>query len=116
MHLKIAHQLSLLLAAIVVLVVISIGGLTVWNLRSGFNDYLRVRDDEQLMRLVKLVERRAAADPQLKWLRTNEREAMRELMDDFYERPYRPHGPPGPQSAAGPADAHRRGPPDRARG
>ena len=116
MHLKIAHQLSLLLAAIVVLVVISIGGLTVWNLRSGFNDYLRVRDDEQLMRLVKLVERRAAVDPQLNWLRTNEREAMRELMDDFYERPYRPQGPPGPQSAASPADAHRRGPPDRAHG
>ena len=61
MHLKIAHQLSLLLAAIVVLAVASVGGLTVWNLRNGFNDYLRLRDDEQLMRLVKLVERRATS-------------------------------------------------------
>lgn len=110
MHLKIAHQLSLLLATIVVLAVASVGGLTVWNLRSGFNDYLRQRDDEQLMRLVKLVERRAATDPLLNWLRHNEREAMRELMDDFYERPYRPQNP---QGLASPADAPRRGPPDR---
>ena len=113
MHLKIAHQLSLLLAAIVVLVVTSIGGLTVWNLRNGFYDYLRQRDDEQLMRLVKLVERRASADPQLNWLRSNEREAMRELMDDFYERPYRPQAQKNPEAYAEP---HRRGPPDRANG
>lgn len=107
MHLKIAHQLSLLLAAIVVLAVASVGGLTVWNLRNGFNDYLRQRDDEQLMRLVKLLERRAASDPQLTWLRTDEREAMRELMDDFYDRPYRPQVP---------VDANRRGPPGGANG
>ncbi|MBY0467006.1 MAG: HAMP domain-containing protein, partial [Burkholderiales bacterium] len=112
MHLKIAHQLSLLLAAIVVLAVVSVGGLTVWNLRSGFNDYLRQRDDEQLMRLVKLVERRAASDPQLNWLRQNEREAMRELMDDFYDRPYRPQNPQRFQSPQGPADDHHRGPPE----
>ena len=48
MHLKIAHQLALLLAGMAVLVVTSVGGLTLWNLRSGFADYLRQRDDEQL--------------------------------------------------------------------
>lgn len=104
MHLKIAHQLALLLAGMAVLVVTSVGGLTLWNLRSGFADYLRQRDDEQLMRLVKLVEWRAARDPELNWLRHNEREAMRELMDEFYGRPYHPprqrdpgvdHPPPG---------------------
>lgn len=116
MHLKIAHQLSLLLAAIVVLAVVSVGGLTVWNLRSGFNNYLSQRDDEQLMRLVKLVERRAASDPQLNWLRHNEREAMRELMDDFYDRPYRPQNPQRLPNLQGPADNHPPGPPERAFG
>jgi two-component system sensor histidine kinase BaeS len=90
MPLKIAHQLSLLLTAMVVLAVACVGGLTVWNLRSGFTDYLRQRDDEQLMRLTQMIERRAASDPQLQWLRANEREAMRELMDEFYGRQFHP--------------------------
>lgn len=90
MPLKIAHQLSMLLTAMVVLAVACVGGLTVWNLRSGFTDYLRQRDDEQLTRLTQMIERRAATDPQLQWLRTNEREAMRELMDEFYGRQFHP--------------------------
>jgi len=101
MHLKIAHQLSLLLAAMVVLAVAGVGGLTVWNLRSGFTDYLRQRDDEQLMRLVQLIERRAVRDPQFNWLRADEREAMRELMDEFYGRPYRLQGGSGPPAREG---------------
>ena len=58
MRLRIAHQLSLLLAAAVVLAVLLVGGLSVWNLHSGFVDYLRLRDDEQFTRFVQLVERR----------------------------------------------------------
>jgi two-component system sensor histidine kinase BaeS len=95
MRLRIAHQLSLLLAAAVVLAVLLVGGLSFWNLRSGFVDYLRLRDEAQLTRFVQLVERRAASDPSMDWLR-NKQEAMRELVDEFNGgRPHRrPPGPP----------------------
>ena len=94
-RLRIAHQLSLLIAAAVALAVMAIGALSVWNLHSGFLDYLQLRDEEQLMRLVKLVEQRAASDPGMSWLRDN-REAMRSLMDEFSgnQMPGRPPGPP----------------------
>ena len=86
MRLRIAHQLSLLLTAAVVLAVLAVGGLSLWNLRSGFGEYLRLRDDEQLTRFVQLLERRAAADPSMNWLRGN-REAQRDLMDELMGRP-----------------------------
>lgn len=100
-----AHQLSLLLAAAVVLAVLAVGGLSVWNLRSGFADYLRQRDAERLTRLMALVEQRAAADPGMDWLRGN-REAMRGLMDEFNGRPPRGRRPGPP-----PRDAQDRPPP-----
>ena len=86
MRLRIAHQLSLLLTAAVVLAVLAVGGLSLWNLRSGFGEYLRLRDDEHLTRFVQLLERRAAADPSMNWLRGN-REAQRDLMDELMGRP-----------------------------
>lgn len=102
MRLRIAHQLSLLIATAVVLAVLAVGGLSVWNLRSGFGDYLQARDDEQLARLVQLVEQRAAGDPSMDWLR-DRREAMRELMDTFNGRGAReePPPPPGPPEFEG---------------
>lgn len=98
-RLRIAHQLSLLIAAAVALAMLSVGALSVWNLRSGFLDYLQLRDEDQLMRLVKLVERRAVTEPGMDWLRGN-REAMRTLMDEFNSNSLRnpsgnrPSGPP----------------------
>ncbi len=92
MHLRIAHQLSLLLAAAVVLAVALVGGLSLWNLRSGFVDYMRLRDEEQLTRFVQLVERRAVADPSMAWLQ-GDRQALRELVDEFYDLGAR-DGPP----------------------
>ncbi len=83
--LKIAHQLSLLMAALVVLAVVVVGGLTVWNLQRGFSEYLRQREEEQLTRLVQLLERRATRDPGMDWLRGN-RQAMRALMDELAGR------------------------------
>lgn len=94
-RLRIATQLSLLLTVAVALAVLAVGGLSVWNLRSGFIDYLRVRDDEQFTRFVHVLERRAAADSSMAWLR-DDREAMRELMDEFSGRPLRRHRPPPP--------------------
>ncbi len=113
-RLKIAHQLSLLMAAAVVLAVLVVGGLSVVNLRSGFSDYLKVRDDEQLMRLVALIEQRAAADPQLDWLR-DKPEAMRALMDEFAGRAGRGQRPPPPRGAGRPPPgANGRPPPPEA--
>ena len=67
--LRIAQQLSLLLSAAVVLAVLAVGGLSVWNLQRGFSEYLRQRDDDQLNRLVQVLEQRAAQDPTMEWLR-----------------------------------------------
>ena len=97
-RLRIAHQLSLLIAAAVALAVFLVGALSVWNLHSGFLDYLQLRDEEQLTRLTRLVEQRAATDPTMAWLRGN-REAMRSLMDEFNGVPVRgrPPGRPPPR-------------------
>lgn len=95
-RLRIAHQLSLLIAAAVVLAVLVVGGLSVVNLRSGFRDYLQARDDEQLTRFVALLEQHAGDDPQLQWLR-NDPEPMRALMDEFNGRPARGPRPPPPR-------------------
>ena len=97
---RIAHQLALLMAGAVVLAVLGVGALSLWSLRSGFNDYLQQRDEEQLTRLVKLVERRAIADPSMTWLR-DDREAMRELMDELTGRGARRRGPPPPPPGLG---------------
>jgi two-component system sensor histidine kinase BaeS len=89
-RLRIATQLSILITATVVLAVAVVGGLSVLNLREGFRDYLQVRDDEQLSRLVALIEQRSEDDPTLGWLRDNP-DPMRLLMDAFNGRP--PRGP-----------------------
>ena len=81
-RLRIAHQLSLLLTGAVMLAVLAVGSLTLWNLRSGFGEYTRQRDDEQLMRFVQLVERRASAARGMGWL-TDDPGATRDLMDEF---------------------------------
>lgn len=95
-RLPIALQLSLLIASAVVVAVLVVGGLSFLNLRSGFKDYLQVRDDEQLMRFVAMVERRAATDPELQWLR-NDPDPMRALMDEFAGRAPRGQRPPPPR-------------------
>jgi two-component system sensor histidine kinase BaeS len=112
MRLRIAHQLSLLLTAAVVLAVLAVGGLSLWNLRSGFGEYLRLRDDDQLTRFVQLLERRAAADPSMNWLRGN-REAQRDLMDELSGRPIQPRigRPEEPPDESGEPPPRRRPPP-----
>lgn len=99
-RLKIVQQLSLLLVGAVMVAVLGVGGVVAWNLRSGFSDYLRARDEAQLDRFMRLVEQRAEADPSMAWLRGS-REAMQRLMADFdrsegFERPARGGRPPPP--------------------
>ncbi len=111
MRLRIAHQLSLLLTAAVVLAVLAVGGVSLWSLRSGFGDYLRQRDEEQLTRFIQLLERRAAADPSMNWLRGN-REAQRDLMDELIGRPIQPRtGRPEETTDERGEPPHRRRPP-----
>jgi two-component system, OmpR family, sensor histidine kinase BaeS len=78
--LRIVHQLSLLLAAAVLLAVTALSTAVAWNLRSGFSDYLGARDQAELDRLAQQVALRYANEPQLQTLRS-ERSAMRELID-----------------------------------
>ncbi len=108
-RLRLAHQLSLLMAAAVVLAVVVVGTLSALNLRNGFRDYLQARDDEQLMRLVAVLEQRSVNDPQLQWLR-DEPEPMRSIMDTFNGRPGRPRrgpegGPPNRPPPPSPRDS-----------
>ena len=112
MRLRIAHQLSLLLTAAVVLAVLAVGGVSLWNLRSGFGDYLRLRDEEQLARFVQLLQRRSAADPSMNWLRGN-RDVQRDLMDELMGRPPRPRPgtPEAPPAEPGQNPQGRRPPP-----
>ena len=112
MRLRIAHQLSLLLTAAVVLAVLAVGGVSLWSLRSGFGDYLRLRDEEQLTRFVQLLERRAAADPSMNWLRGN-RAAQRDLIDELSGRPLQPRTgrPDEPPDESGEPPPRRRPPP-----
>ncbi len=92
-RLPIALQLSLLIAAAVVVAVVVVGTLSFLNLRSGFRDYLQVRDEEQLTRLVTMMERHAATDAELLWLRQDP-DPMRALMDEFSGRAPRGQRPP----------------------
>ena len=111
MRLRIAPQLSLLLAGAVVLSVVAVGGVSLWNLRNGFSDYLRLRDEEELSRFVSALERRAQADPTMDWLRGN-REAQRALIDEMRGRPEGRRPPPGTGRPPPPGpDLQRPGPP-----
>ena len=109
-RLPIALQLSLLIAAAVVVAVVVVGTLSFLNLRSGFKDYLQVRDDEQLMRFVTMLESRAANDPELQWLRQDP-DPMRALMDEFTGRAARGQRPPPPQRGYGRPPRREDGPP-----
>lgn len=114
-RLPIALQLSLLIASAVVMAVLVVGGLSFLNLRSGFKDYLQVRDEEQLMRFVAMVERRAATDVELQWLR-QDRDPMRALMDEFSGRAPRGQRPPQPQSGYDRPPRREDSPPSTPRG
>lgn len=99
MRLGIAQQLSLLLAGAVALAVLTVGGLSAWTLGSGFSDYLRLRDEEQMTQLAELVQARAAANQGMSWL-SQDRLAMRDLMDELHGRPPQRELDPPPQTAA----------------
>ena len=55
MRLRLVHTLSLTLLAFAGLAVLALGGLTAWNLRNGFGNYLAARDVEHLERFAEVV-------------------------------------------------------------
>ncbi|MBI2768401.1 MAG: HAMP domain-containing protein [Burkholderiales bacterium] len=85
MRLRIVHQLSLLLAAAVLLAVAAVGGLVAWNLKTGFSDYLRSRDQQQLERFAQVVADRAGLDGLLT-ASGGVQVRMKDLMDEFLHR------------------------------
>ncbi len=99
-RLHLVHQLALLLTGAAVLSVAITGGFTVWNLRTGFSEYMRLRDQDAVEQLTRVITQRAAQDSSMAWLRRN-REAYHALLrsagigqdDDPHggsERPLRP--------------------------
>ena len=54
LRLSLVHQAVLLLVAAVLLAVTALGAAVVWNLRSGFSDYLRLQDQAWLDRFTSL--------------------------------------------------------------
>ena len=84
MRLRIVHQLSLLLVGSVLLALLAMAGFVTWNLKSGFSDYLRDRDQQLLEHFAQLVTQRAQSDPSLASLQS--RGGMRGLMNEFLQR------------------------------
>ncbi|MBX3653253.1 MAG: HAMP domain-containing protein [Ramlibacter sp.] len=117
MRLRIVHQLSLLMVGSVLLAVAAVGGLVAWNLQTGFTDYLRSRDAQQLERFAQVVAQRVTRDPSMapgggRGL------PMRELMDEFLTREglappanWRPPPDGRPPRAQRPPPPRREGPP-----
>jgi two-component system sensor histidine kinase BaeS len=86
--------LSLTLLAFAGLAVLALGGLTTWNLRHGFGEYLAARDVGHLERFADVVARaaiRAGGAPALEQGRLD----MRALLDELEPMPADAPGPPG---------------------
>jgi two-component system, OmpR family, sensor histidine kinase BaeS len=79
-RLRIVHQLSLLLSFSVLLAAAAISVAVAWNLRSGFSDYLQIRDQAELNRLAERVSVLHRDDPALNRLR-GAPEAMRNVIE-----------------------------------
>jgi two-component system, OmpR family, sensor histidine kinase BaeS len=105
MRLRIVHTLSLLLLSAVLLAVLGMAGVTAWNLRSGFADYLAARDIERLEQFAEIVAAAAERGGGAEALRER-RLSMRDLLDEHGQRqgigPRRGGPPPGGGEAFGP--------------
>jgi two-component system sensor histidine kinase BaeS len=103
MRLRLVHTLSLTLLAFAGLAVLALGGLTAWNLRNGFGNYLAARDVVHLERFADLVAATAARPGGLPALLQGGLD-MRALMDELNPRPPGPPGLPGLPRWPGPRD------------
>lgn len=109
---RLVHQLSLLLIATALAAVAAVAGLVVWNLRTGFSDYLQAQDGEHLTRLMEAAERdlaRRGVMPQ-DW-----RPVLRDWLEASRVVGTRAGPPEGPPEGApgGPPEEDGRPPPPR---
>jgi two-component system, OmpR family, sensor histidine kinase BaeS len=95
MRLRLVHTLSLTLLAFAGLAVLALGGLTAWNLRNGFGNYLAARDVAHLERFAGVVADATSRQGGLPALLQGTLD-MRALMDDLNPRPPGLPGLPGP--------------------
>jgi two-component system sensor histidine kinase BaeS len=96
MRLRLVHTLSLTLLAFAGLAVLALGGLTAWNLRNGFDNYLAAREVAHLERFADVVAAAAARPGGMPALLQG-RLDMRALMDERKAWPLGLSGLPPPQ-------------------
>ncbi len=96
MRLRLVHTLSLTLLAFAGLAVLALGGLTAWNLRNGFGNYLAARDVAHLDHFSGVVGAAAARPGGLPDLLQG-RLDMRTLLDELNPPPLSLPGLPAPQ-------------------
>lgn len=94
---RLVHTLSLLLVATVVLAVTAMGGVSAWNLRNGFSDYLLARDVDRLEKFAAFVAIRAEQGGGMASFEKSGM-GMRHLLDGFAQQQGLPSVyPPRPQ-------------------
>lgn len=103
MRLRLVHALSLTLLAFAGVAILALGGLTAWQLRSGFGDYLAAREVQHFERFVRMLESRLALAGGTSDLLAG-RMDLRSLLDELDPRSDHPLGPRDPQSPSPPTD------------
>lgn len=109
MRLRLFHTLSLTLLAFAGVAVLALGGLTAWQLRNGFGEYLSARDLQHFERFVGILESRVSTKEGAAELVSGLLD-LRSLLDELNPRPeplLRPPGMPGkpPPADRSPSDA-----------
>jgi len=84
LRLRIVHSLSFVLIGTVLLSVVVMGGLSAWQLHSGFSRYLQEQDLRRLDDFAQFVSQKAEAAGGLDAVADNQQAVLR-LMDDFAE-------------------------------
>lgn len=97
---RLVHTLSLLLLATVLLAVLAMGGVSAWNLRNGFSDYLFARDVERLEKFAVFVAIRAEQAGGISSLEAHGVD-MRRLLDGFAQQQGIPSAHPPPPAIMG---------------
>jgi two-component system sensor histidine kinase BaeS len=101
MRLRLVHTLALTLLAFAGVSVLAMGGLTAWQLRNGFGEYLAARDVQHFDRFVGVVESRVASADGAADLLAG-RIKLRSLLEELDPQPAffppvpQSPGPPGP--------------------
>ena len=97
MRLRLVHKLSLLMLSLVLVAVLALGGLTAWNLRHGFGEYLAAREVVHLEAFKDFLEAQLNSSSQ-PTVRVQDL-SMHALLNGFHGLP---HDAPAPERGAPP--------------